>query len=134
LPEDSVVYLGNSSVIRDFETVQTKKFRTYGNRGANGIDGQLSSAIGLANSMTEKVFCVLGDLTFLYDIGACMELPSNLEVYVLDNNGGRIFERVGINDETMLEGKKLNMNVPEQVHIVKISPEQTLECFRELMS
>ena len=63
-----------------------------------------------------------------------MELPSNLEVYVLDNNGGRIFERVGINDETMLEGKKLNMNVPEQVHIVKISPEQTLECFRELMS
>ncbi|MBC75858.1 MAG: hypothetical protein CME64_07565 [Halobacteriovoraceae bacterium] len=134
IPEDSIIYLGNSSVIRDFEAVQNKKFRTYGNRGANGIDGQLSSAIGLANSLTEKVYCVLGDLTFLYDIGACMELPENLEVFILDNNGGRIFERVGINDETMLEGKKLNMNVPEQVHIVKISPEQTLECFRELMS
>ncbi|MCO4756038.1 MAG: hypothetical protein KC478_16270 [Bacteriovoracaceae bacterium] len=129
------VYLGNSSVIRDFEAVQTKNFRTYGNRGANGIDGQLSSAIGIANSIDEKLYCILGDLTFLYDIGASFELPDNLEVIVLDNNGGRIFERVGITDEIVLENKNIgDLALHEQISVVHICAEQTLACFRELMS
>ena len=134
LPENSQVYLGNSSVIRDFEAVQTKKFRTFGNRGANGIDGQLSTAIGLAQSMDEKLYCLLGDLTFLYDFGASFELPYNLEVVALDNRGGRIFERVGIKDEIILESKGplSKYPVPERVQIAQVCPEETLRCFEEL--
>lgn len=134
LPENSVVYLGNSSVIRDFELVQTKQFKTYGNRGANGIDGQLSTAIGMARAMEEKVYCLLGDLTFLYDIGATFDLPENLEVVVLDNRGGRIFERVGIFDEIILSDREelSSFALNDRIQVVSICPEQTLSCFKEM--
>lgn len=134
IPEGGVVYLGNSSVIRDFEAVQTKHFKTYGNRGANGIDGQLSTAAGLAQWSEETVYCLLGDLTFLYDYTASFELPKNLRLTVLDNGGGRIFERVGIADEILLsdKGPLKKYPLPEGVEVVEVCPRETLECFQEM--
>lgn len=102
LPQNALVYLGNSLVIRNFELVQTKAFRVFGNRGVNGIDGQLSSAIGLAEEMTEIVYCILGDLTLRYDLTALMGLPKNLKVIVINNRGGRIFESLNLDPRIVL--------------------------------
>ncbi len=67
IAEKSKVYLGNSLVIRFFELTQTKNFEIFGNRGVNGIDGQLASAIGLAMGTKDDVYCILGDVTTFYD-------------------------------------------------------------------
>lgn len=139
LPANAIVYLGNSSVIRDFEAVQTKAFRTYGNRGANGIDGQLASAAGLAHELNEEVYCLLGDLTFLYDFTSVFDMPKNLNLVVIDNQGGRIFERIGISDEILLSNKRVPDAVIDalgkkgtRLQVEVVCPKETLLCLEEL--
>jgi 2-succinyl-5-enolpyruvyl-6-hydroxy-3-cyclohexene-1-carboxylate synthase len=79
LPTSEHVYLGNIMV----------------NRGANGIDGQISSAIGMS-SREDSLSVVLGDLTALYDATGLWfkESVQSLRIFVINNNGGRIFERI----------------------------------------
>lgn len=92
IPEGSLVYLGNSLVIRYFEMVQTKSFQVYGTRGINGIDGQIAQSIGLAHGTRRDVYCIIGDITAQYDLNALRHLPHNLKVIIINNQGGRIFE------------------------------------------
>jgi 2-succinyl-5-enolpyruvyl-6-hydroxy-3-cyclohexene-1-carboxylate synthase len=106
LPESSLIYLGNSLAIRNFEWVQTKFFKTYGNRGLNGIDGQLSTAIGLAQETNERVYCLLGDQTTLYDFSSLMNLPPNLTLIIINNFGGRIFEKLKMDQRMVLAHNK----------------------------
>ncbi len=63
------------------------------NRGVNGIDGCLSTAVGFAASSTNLVFCVTGDLAFFYDQNALWNrnLNGNLRIILLNNHGGDIF-------------------------------------------
>ena len=103
LPENTLVYLGNSLVVRFFELVQTLPFRIFGNRGVNGIDGQLSSAIGLAGGTEEKVFCILGDVTTFYDLSSLRDIPSNLHLIIMNNKGGRIFDMLNLDKRIVLE-------------------------------
>lgn len=103
IPVGSLVYVGNSLTIRFFEMIQTKELKVYGNRGANGIDGQLSSAIGIAQSTKETVYCILGDLTTLYDLSSIMSLPPNLKLIIINNNGGRIFEVMKMRQEMVMQ-------------------------------
>ena len=106
LPEKSLIYLGNSLVIRFFELVQKKNFRLFGSRGVNGIDGQLATAIGLAMGTTEKVTCILGDITTLYDLSSLTSMPSNLQLVIINNSGGRIFDMLGLDRRTVMEHKR----------------------------
>jgi 2-succinyl-5-enolpyruvyl-6-hydroxy-3-cyclohexene-1-carboxylate synthase len=95
IENDSVLYCGNSMPIRYVQMLAKQKHFIMASRGANGIDGQVSTAIGIANSTNQSVHCIIGDLTFLYDVGSViMKLPSNLTIHVINNYGGRIFERV----------------------------------------
>jgi len=56
-----------------------------------GIDGNISTAFGISTRF-ERAYAILGDLTFLHDISALVNLPkTNLTIFVLDNNGGGIF-------------------------------------------
>lgn len=103
LPDRAMVYLGNSLVVRFFELVQTQQFRVFGNRGVNGIDGQLSSAIGLAGGTTEKVFCILGDVTTFYDLSSLRDIPENLHLIIMNNKGGRIFDMLNLDKRIVLE-------------------------------
>jgi 2-succinyl-5-enolpyruvyl-6-hydroxy-3-cyclohexene-1-carboxylate synthase len=103
LPEDSLIYLGNSLVVRFFELVQSKKFRVHGNRGVNGIDGQLATAIGIALGTKETVTCILGDITTLYDLSSLREMPQNLKLVIMNNSGGRIFDMLGLDQRIILE-------------------------------
>lgn len=67
----------------------------FGNRGTSGIEGSVSTAIGAAFlNPEETVVLICGDLSLLYDRNAFWqnELPQNLKILLLNNNGGRIFE------------------------------------------
>lgn len=103
LPYDGLIYLGNSLIIRFFELIQTKRFRVEGNRGVNGIDGQLATAIGLASSTKETVYCILGDITTKYDLTSLLDLPENLKLIIMNNHGGRIFDMLNLDKRIVLE-------------------------------
>ena len=97
------VFLGNSLVIRFFELTQTKKLTVYGNRGVNGIDGQLSSAIGVAMGSQSDIYCILGDVTTFYDLSSLRDLPKNLFLIIINNKGGRIFDMLNLDKRIILE-------------------------------
>lgn len=103
LPENAIVYLGNSLVIRYFEMVQTKSFQVFGARGVNGIDGQIAQSIGMAQGSTEHVYCIVGDMTAQYDLNSIRHLPKNLTVFIINNGGGRIFETLKLKPIMVME-------------------------------
>ncbi len=98
-PNGSRVYLGNSLPIREWDLAATREprgFRYGANRGANGIDGQLSTFFGWCEEGADNV-AVVGDLTALYDLNApwiVPQLTASFRVVIVNNDGGRIFERV----------------------------------------
>ena len=99
LPFDSRIYLGNSLPIREWDLAATREDRGYvveANRGVNGIDGQLSTFFGWCAEGSKNV-AIVGDLTALYDLTAPYvvgQMEADGVVYVINNYGGRIFERV----------------------------------------
>jgi 2-succinyl-5-enolpyruvyl-6-hydroxy-3-cyclohexene-1-carboxylate synthase len=99
LPHNSRIYLGNSLPIREWDTFATREDRGYeigANRGANGIDGQLSTFFGWCKPGAHNV-AIVGDLTALYDLNApwiVPQLDAEAHVIIINNGGGRIFERV----------------------------------------
>jgi 2-succinyl-5-enolpyruvyl-6-hydroxy-3-cyclohexene-1-carboxylate synthase len=99
LPRHSRVYLGNSLPIREWDSFATREDRGYeigANRGANGIDGQLSTFFGWCKPGAHNV-AIVGDLTAIYDLNApwiVPQLDAEAHVIVINNWGGRIFERV----------------------------------------
>ena len=104
IPLEDIVFLGNSMPIRLWQLMNSGHSKIYGNRGANGIDGQLSTAIGIAYGTNKTVHCILGDLTFLYDMTMIMDIwPSNLKLSVINNQGGGIFRRVAVNPRMVFE-------------------------------
>jgi 2-succinyl-5-enolpyruvyl-6-hydroxy-3-cyclohexene-1-carboxylate synthase len=100
LPHGARVYLGNSLPIREWDLAATRGARGFAceaNRGANGIDGQLSTFFGWCDPSRDNV-CVIGDLTAIYDLNAPWILTQlgavRARVVIINNGGGRIFSRV----------------------------------------
>ncbi|QQS51843.1 MAG: 2-succinyl-5-enolpyruvyl-6-hydroxy-3-cyclohexene-1-carboxylic-acid synthase [Bacteroidota bacterium] len=91
--EQDVVFSGNSSVIRYLQFFQFKSNKVFANRGTSGIDGCLSTSVGVAINTTKTVISILGDLSFVYDSNALWNrrLPSNFKIIVINNKGGGIF-------------------------------------------
>ncbi|MDY0408753.1 2-succinyl-5-enolpyruvyl-6-hydroxy-3-cyclohexene-1-carboxylate synthase [Paracerasibacillus soli] len=96
LPQESTLYVGNSMAIRDVDTffMKTKKsISVLANRGANGIDGMISSGLGAAASHT-RVSLLLGDLSFFHDMNgllATKHYEIDMTILLINNNGGGIF-------------------------------------------
>lgn len=92
---DFSVYLGNSLPIREWDLVQSSNFsQVHANRGANGIDGQLSTYFGL-NWRAEKSLGLFGDLTTIYDLNAPWVIKKSnnqFHIAVVNNSGGMIFD------------------------------------------
>ena len=94
------VFLGNSLPIREwnlFAQWDRPISRLRANRGANGIDGQVSTWLGATAEETDA-WCVIGDLTALYDLAAPALLDQvekqGRTLVVINNGGGRIFDRL----------------------------------------
>jgi 2-succinyl-5-enolpyruvyl-6-hydroxy-3-cyclohexene-1-carboxylate synthase len=95
--KDDVVHLANSMTVRQANLKTELSGHFYGNRGTSGIDGSVSTAVGFAWSAPQKrVICISGDIGFLYDKNAfwCRPFPKNLKVFVINNHGGEIFNRI----------------------------------------
>lgn len=96
LPDQASIFVGNSMPIRDLDTFlfnQSKQIRTFANRGANGIDGVVSTALG-ASLHSEPLVLVIGDLSFFHDLNGLLpaKLYSlNATIIVVNNDGGGIF-------------------------------------------
>lgn len=89
--------LGNSAVVRKFLNVPKRFHRNlYGNRGTAGIDGTLSAAVGMALATELPVWCLIGDLSFFYDVNALWQVPypENLTIFVFNDHRGSIFEMI----------------------------------------
>lgn len=107
IPIDARVYLGNSLPIREWDLAATRELshrNVMANRGVNGIDGQLSSFLGLCRENVEN-WALLGDLTALYDMAGYWIIkqmpPLSLNVVVINNGGGMIFKRMYKHEEML---------------------------------
>ncbi len=111
-PKNKPIMISASSPIRDWLTFSGKELfsrRCFSFRGASGIDGTLSIALGIA-LIKEPLLLVTGDLAFLHDINGWFNQDakhSNLKILLIDNHGGNIFNRLYKNNLTKLEIKNL---------------------------
>lgn len=97
IPEDGQIFVANSMTIRDFDYFWfsgESKATLYGNRGVNGIDGTISTALGLAAN-GRPTYLVTGDLSLFHDLnGLAVAKTHNLNLTIIlhNNDGGGIFE------------------------------------------
>ena len=102
LPAKAVVHLANSTAVRTAQ-LSTVSATVCCNRGINGIEGSMSTAVGYATANPGKsVFLVIGDLAFFYDQNALWNtnLPANLHIMLINNGGGAIFESLPLPDDS----------------------------------
>jgi 2-succinyl-5-enolpyruvyl-6-hydroxy-3-cyclohexene-1-carboxylate synthase len=98
LPSQATLFVASSMPVRDIETfwpVRPDPPRVLCNRGANGIDGTVSSAFGAAACASGPVVLLIGDVALAHDIGgllAATRLQLELTIVLLDNDGGGIFD------------------------------------------
>lgn len=97
IPIGSHIYLGNSLPIREWDLAATDEERGFfvtASRGVNGIDGQISTFLGLSTPDRPN-WAILGDLTALYDMAGPWILPQLSElkvtIVIVNNRGGQIF-------------------------------------------
>ncbi len=102
LPKGTPVFVANSMPVRDVEYFWPASDREHGiyfNRGANGIDGTLSTALGIAHGSDRPAVLLTGDLALLHDTNGFLTLPKfggSLTVILINNNGGGIFEHLSV--------------------------------------
>ena len=93
LPDGAALFIASSRPIRDIEAFGAARsgIKTFANRGLAGIDGNISTALGIATA-NSATYAVLGDLAFLHDItGLIHREEINLRIFVINNDGGGIF-------------------------------------------
>ena len=101
IPSGSNLIIGNSLPVRDLDSIAyktSKRITIHFNRGASGIDGITSTALGIA-SRNKKTFLITGDLSFLHDLNAlatAVKYSIPIVIIVINNNGGGIFESLPI--------------------------------------
>ncbi len=101
LPKGTPLFIANSMPIRDVEYFWqpgTLRIQPYFNRGANGIDGTLSTALGMSHHQQSSVL-LTGDLALLHDTNGFLvrnHWQGHLTIIVLNNNGGGIFQMLPI--------------------------------------
>jgi 2-succinyl-5-enolpyruvyl-6-hydroxy-3-cyclohexene-1-carboxylate synthase len=95
LPANAILFSGNSLPIRQFDLWSgqgQKPLRILANRGASGIDGNVSTLLGLAAAGDRPVVGLLGDLAFFHDMnGLLFSRGLHAVIILLNNNGGGIF-------------------------------------------
>lgn len=98
LPDDATLFVAASMPVRDLETFGPARdvpLRVLSNRGANGIDGTIATAYGVAAASDGPVVLLLGDVAFAHDLGSLLtarRIGVPLTIVLIDNAGGGIFD------------------------------------------
>jgi 2-succinyl-5-enolpyruvyl-6-hydroxy-3-cyclohexene-1-carboxylate synthase len=98
LPGEALLWVSSSMPIRDVESYfpqSEKRLRVLANRGANGIDGVVSSALGAAIASGLPTWVLIGEIALQHDVGgllAARRAGVQLEIVCIDNGGGAIFD------------------------------------------
>jgi 2-succinyl-5-enolpyruvyl-6-hydroxy-3-cyclohexene-1-carboxylate synthase len=96
MPQDSNLVLSSSMPVRDVEWFSAPRVgvRVLANRGVNGIDGVVSTAVGVAAESGKFTALLIGDIALLHDTNGLLNLMQrgvDLKIVVVDNKGGGIF-------------------------------------------
>jgi 2-succinyl-5-enolpyruvyl-6-hydroxy-3-cyclohexene-1-carboxylate synthase len=126
LTDGDRVYCASSMPVRDLEAFMPcgeSAVKFFSNRGANGIDGQISTAVGIASDALGTTYGVLGDLAFAHDQGVLTNARASdrLKLIVIDNGGGGIFDFLPIAD--MIEAAEMErlFTTPSEVDIAAVA-------------
>ncbi|MFQ4145784.1 2-succinyl-5-enolpyruvyl-6-hydroxy-3-cyclohexene-1-carboxylic-acid synthase [Chlorogloeopsis sp. ULAP02] len=101
LPRETPIFIANSMPVRDIEFFwkpNQSGVKPFFNRGANGIDGTLSTALGIAHG-NQSSLMLTGDLALLHDTNGFLirnKFVGHLTIVLINNNGGGIFEMLPI--------------------------------------
>jgi 2-succinyl-5-enolpyruvyl-6-hydroxy-3-cyclohexene-1-carboxylate synthase len=104
VPASGTLFISSSMPVRDvdaFASASATGIRVLANRGANGIDGTVSTALGVAASSNKPTLLLAGDLALLHDLGGLLAATRNkisLAIVVINNNGGGIFSFLPISE------------------------------------
>ncbi len=105
LPDDAALFIGNSLTVRhadQYGQATAKRLRVFGNRGVAGIDGLVSTALGVAAALpAHPLTLVLGDLALYHDLNGLLAVRRcgvPITIVVVNNDGGGIFRRLPIKD------------------------------------
>jgi 2-succinyl-5-enolpyruvyl-6-hydroxy-3-cyclohexene-1-carboxylate synthase len=102
LPPETTLFIANSMPVRDVEYVWPpgdRAIRPLCNRGANGIDGTLSTALGVAHGAERPAVLLTGDLALLHDTNGFLLRPKfrgSLTIVLINNRGGGIFDHLPV--------------------------------------
>lgn len=137
LEYNDLAFFGPSNPVRDaaLAGIPAGEVETYSPRGAAGIDGVVSQAIGVALESqardksavrSPRTVALLGDVTFLHDVGGLLlnpdtPHPENLVMVVANDNGGGIFESLEIGAPALRDGFERAVGTPHGVDIEKIA-------------
>jgi 2-succinyl-5-enolpyruvyl-6-hydroxy-3-cyclohexene-1-carboxylate synthase len=131
LPDGAIVWVSSSMPIRDVEACfpQTpKRLRFLANRGANGIDGVVSSAAGAALATGAPTWLLTGELALLHDVGGLLgarRAGADLHVVCLNNGGGAIFDFLPVAELAEAGAYERHIATPAGVDLAAIAPEVT---------
>jgi len=98
--DEDQIFVAASWPVRHLEAYAPKRngLTVFGNRGANGIDGLISTAAGVAVGSGKRTYLLMGDIAFLHDLGGLNlgtdQGEPDLTIVVLDNNGSGIFSQL----------------------------------------
>ena len=125
LPPGSVLVASSSMPVRDVEWfgVGRRDLRVMANRGANGIDGVVSTAVGAALTGARTTL-LIGDLAFLHDSNGLLGIADrnvDLTIVVLDNDGGGIFSFLPQRDDLAPERFERLFGTPQGVDLVELA-------------
>ena len=124
--------VGNSLPIRDFDNFvgkTNKNLKLFFNRGASGIDGVTSTALGIA-SIEKPTILITGDLSFIHDLNALLPAKKYsipIVVILINNNGGGIFEMLPV---TLNNKFKTYFKTPHNLNIAPIVKSFGLEHYQ----
>ena len=120
IPNNSQLFISNSMPIREFDKMSfklNKNINVLGNRGASGIDGIISSATGMAKANDEKnTILIIGGVSFFYDLNALQLIKKydvKLTIFVINNNGGQIFNKLPYSNYGIPDFKQFWITNPE---------------------
>ncbi len=106
IPDNSTLYIGNSTVVRTFDAYfsydNRKNIKVATNRGVSGIEGFIASTAGYIDGSQKETYLIVGDVAFIHDLNSLLflkDIKTPMKIIVVNNDGGGIFTLLPINKE-----------------------------------